>query len=540
MMTEILSAREKKAFLEDLRGEFSVPLDVIVVYTEILLDQISLKKDLQTYILDLKKIMTEGKILQKYVEDAFNSAVNEKPQKNDIYLLIRNLQHTLVTPLNSIIGYCELLIEDGFCESDEQIEKDLKTIHEAAKLFIGYINKISTVAQTEYEGGNLVSHFEKSSLIVRKVVTSIPSLEETHLFPQAKKEGTILIVDDSSMELDLICRLVESYGYSAIRCEKGEYIFDILQLYQIDLVILQIVMKTVSGFDILMELKRSDAYRRLPVIILSPLREFDSAVRCYEFGADDYMTRPFSSIIFKAKINNLIEKKKLLDREQIYLMQLREEKDKSQALLLNILPQAIANRLIKGEKYIADRYEIATILFTDIVGFTKLAESLKAQELISILNKLFSKIDLLVQRYKVEKIKTIGDSYMAVAGVPEPMENHAEAMAEVGLGILEIIEDLNREENLSLQVRIGLHSGPIIAGIIGFKKFVYDLWGRTVNFASRMESQGQPGKIQVSQATYDLLKDKYSFEPPRTVQAKGIGEVLTYFLIKRIAADVQS
>ncbi len=316
-------------------------------------------------------------------------------------------------------------------------------------------------------------------------------------------------------------------------CEKQEEVLNALDQHKIDLILLQIVMKSVSGYEILKNLKKNAAYSRIPIIVISPLKEYDAAVRCYELGADDYLTKPFSSVIFKAKINNYMEKKKLLDREQIYLANLKQEKEKSEKLLLNILPAANVERLKTGEQFIADRVETSVILFADLVNFTGLAEKIRARELIDMLNKVFSMIDLLVEEYHIEKIKTIGDSYMAAAGVPVALENPAEAMAEVALKILDSLDQLNKAHGYSLQMRIGIHSGPIIAGIIGTKKLAYDLWGKTVNFASRMESHGVPGKIQVSENTYELLKDKYTFEEPRIIHVKGLGNIPTYILVGR-------
>lgn len=531
--TDSLSKREKIAFLEDLRGEFSTPLEVIVGYVELLIDSLREKPSLEYFKVDLQKILAEGQYLQREVDEVFNLAILQKSQKTDITEIIRTLEHKLLTPLNSIIGYCELLFEDEFSLCGQEMENDLRTIHEAAQLFIGYIHKISTVAQTEFEGGNLVSHFEQLSLIVRNVVTSIPPLNPSDVFSREKKDGTILIIDNNKMELDLLVRIVQSYGYLAVPCENSEKVFDLLENHNIDMILLQIILGKVSGYEILKQLKKSKDFTRLPIMVISPLKEYDAAVRCYELGTDDYLTKPFSSVILKAKINNYIEKKKLLDKEKIYLASLKEEKEKSEALLLNILPVAIADRLKKGEKHIVDRVDRATILFTDIVNFTALAEKLTSQELIDMLNRVFSMIDRLIDKYGVEKIKTIGDSYMAVAGVPIPSDHHAEQMADVALGILSSLSDLNRQFNYELQMRIGLHSGPLIAGVIGSKKFIYDLWGKSVNFASRMESNSVPGKIQVSQTTYDLLKDIFIFEEGRKVTLKGIGEVSAYFLISR-------
>lgn len=528
----LLTSREKKALLENLRSDFSTPLDVIVGYSEILGEELANSQAMgsEKSRADIKKVLEGGKTILKHVDEAFDLAsLSTKQVDFDLSKFLSNLRHTLLTPLNSIIGYSELLFEEGFADIyGEQLTHDLQKIYEAAKVFIGYINKISVFAKTQFEGGDLLQHFKSLSTVIRQVLTSIPPLEQKFEL-QPSKQGTVLIVDDNKMELDLLMRRVEYYGYTAIPCDTGNKAIDMLKAGHYDLVLLQIIMAEVNGFEVLKQIKRNEAFRHLPIIVISPLKELDAVVRCFELGADDYLPKPFHSVIFKARVNDCIEKKKLLDRESEYFNKLKLEKEKSEKLLLNILPDAIVERLKKGEEFIADKAD-ASILFADIVNFSGLAERLNAQELIELLNKVFSIIDRLIDKYEVEKIKTVGDNYMAVAGVPTANKQHAEAVAHVALEILDAIEKLNREQNYSLKLRIGINSGSVVAGIIGKKKFIYDLWGKTVNLASRMESQGVGNKIQVTEMTYQLLKNKFNFRKRGTIQVRGVGEIVTYFL----------
>ena len=209
---------------------------------------------------------------------------------------------------------------------------------------------------------------------------------------------------------------------------------------------------------------------------------------------------------------------------------LRAEQEKSERLLLNILPETIADRLKQGQSNIADGFTEVTILFADIVGFTEISSRTSPQELVELLNKIFSAFDYLTDRYGLEKIKTIGDSYMVAGGLPVSCANHAESIAEMALEMQQEIMQFTDESGQPLQIRIGINTGPVVAGVIGTKKFIYDLWGDAVNTASRMESQGLPGKIQVSDSTYQLLCDKYVLDGRRTIEIKGKGEMTTYFL----------
>jgi adenylate cyclase len=212
---------------------------------------------------------------------------------------------------------------------------------------------------------------------------------------------------------------------------------------------------------------------------------------------------------------------------------LKVEKAKSEKLLLNILPQSIVTKLKQDPSSIAEYFEDVTILFADIVGFTPLASRLQPLELVNLLNQIFSTFDRLAEKHGVEKIKTIGDAYMAAGGLPIPQENHADAIADMAIEMQVAIAEFCQQTGEDLQIRIGINTGSAIAGVIGIKKFIYDLWGDAVNVASRLESSGLPGQIQVSQATHDRLQNRYLLEERGEIFVKGKGEMKTYWLIDK-------
>ncbi|HEY9703883.1 MAG TPA: adenylate/guanylate cyclase domain-containing protein, partial [Allocoleopsis sp.] len=214
--------------------------------------------------------------------------------------------------------------------------------------------------------------------------------------------------------------------------------------------------------------------------------------------------------------------------------ELQEEREKSEKLLLNILPSPIATRLKQDEQTIADSFSEATVLFADIVGFTNISGEVSPAKLVFLLNKIFSMFDHLAEKHGLEKIKTIGDAYMVVGGIPTECPNHAESIAEMALDMLQAIAHFNQENKLDFAIRIGINTGPVVAGVIGTKKFIYDLWGDAVNIASRMESHGIPGCIQMSQSTYEKVKGKFVIERRGMVYVKGKGEMATYLLMSRL------
>lgn len=221
----------------------------------------------------------------------------------------------------------------------------------------------------------------------------------------------------------------------------------------------------------------------------------------------------------------------LFEREAyISEQQVVEEKEKSEGLLHNILPVPIANRLKENPKIIADGFESVSVLFADIVGFTHLSTVFTPDQLVDYLNEIFSEFDKLAMIYEMEKIKTIGDAYMVSGGLPKHSPGHLERMADMALDMMKYVEKHKHEGAEKLEIRIGFHVGPVVAGVIGIKKFAYDLWGDTVNTASRMESQGMAGKVNVTKAVKEQLEHKFEFEERGEIEVKGKGKMTVYFL----------
>ncbi|MDY6806711.1 MAG: ammonium transporter [Cyanobacteriota bacterium] len=219
---------------------------------------------------------------------------------------------------------------------------------------------------------------------------------------------------------------------------------------------------------------------------------------------------------------------------------LRLEQEKSEKLLLNILPEAIATRLKENESNIAEGFAEVTVLFADIVGFTKLASRKSPRELVMLLDEIFSSFDELAEKHGLEKIKTIGDAYMVVGGLPVPLANHGEAIADMALDMQREVTRFSQIWGERTSIRIGINTGPVVAGVIGRKKFIYDLWGDTVNVASRMESHGVAGEIQVTQATYEILKDKFLFVQRGAIDVKGKGKMKTFLLKGKVVEIINN
>lgn len=343
-------------------------------------------------------------------------------------------------------------------------------------------------------------------------------------------QNTVLVVDDNEINRFLLSRLLKQLGYVVLIAENGRQALDMMHANTLDLVLLDIMMPEMDGYQVLEWLRNNSTFRHIPVVMISAVDDIDSVIKCIELGAEDYLFKPFNPVLLRARIDASLEKKRLRDQEQAYLKQIKEERDKSERLLLNILPQPIAERLKQGQNIIADSFADVTVLFADIVGFTQLANLLSPADLVQLLSDIFSAFDRLVEKYDLEKIKTIGDSYMVAGGLPVPRPDHAESVADMALDMQQEIGKFTLDHERTFRMRIGMHTGPVIAGIIGQKKFIYDMWGDTVNTASRMELHGIAGCIQVSESTYRRLEHAYAFEQRGNIEVKGKGMMMTYLL----------
>jgi class 3 adenylate cyclase len=291
------------------------------------------------------------------------------------------------------------------------------------------------------------------------------------------------------------------------------------------------MMPEIDGYKVLEEMNADPSLRHIPVIVISALGELESVVRCIELGAEDYLIKPFNTLLLRARLEASLEKKRLRDMEQSSLAAVQREQERSESLLLNILPAPIAERLKSGEEPIVDSFELVTVLFSDIADFTNSSAQLSPRELVHLLNGLFSEFDAIVRLHGLEKIKTIGDAYMLVGGLPIPRADHATAVAAAALEMQERVRDFHYPDGSPIRLRTGIHSGPVVAGVIGATKFSYDLWGDTVNIARRMEETGVPGVIQITEETRRLIEEFFTVETRGMVNVKGHGEMPAYHLI---------
>jgi adenylate cyclase len=356
------------------------------------------------------------------------------------------------------------------------------------------------------------------------------------------QKAKVLLVDDSRLiRMGLRKSLVEIGLSDITEAGDGREAIETLVRERFDLMLLDMEMPEMNGMEVLAVLRDTPHQAWPPVIVISGNTSQEDAVRCIELGAEDYLTKPFNPVLLRARVKTSVERKRLRDQETLRMRQLKRqhealasEQAKTEQLLLNILPRKIAQRLRAGEEHIADAFPNVSVLFADMVGFTAMSRTMTASALVEVLGDLFSRFDLITEKHGLEKIKTIGDCYMLAGGVPDPMDDHAHAVIDAAIEFCTALEEMRERTGGALRMRIGVHSGPIVAGVIGLRKFTYDLWGDTVNVASRMESTGEPGRIHVSVNTANLVRNDFKLESRGSIEVKSLGQVETFFVNGRI------
>lgn len=510
--------RVRRALLAHLRQEFMAPAAAIVGYADILLED-ARRLSLDACIADLERVRTAGGALQALLD-----AVLTQPENAPAFDPAK-LRHDLRTPINAIKGYGEMLAEDAAEGGSEALLADLgKLLAEADGMLRRIDALVDFRARPAAQAGS-------ARVAAAGIVEAVRAIRSVALRPAAADaRGRILIVDDNASNRDLLGRQLERAGHAVAEAENGRAALERLEAEAFDLILLDMIMPDISGYEVLCRIKEWPEIRDLPVIMISALDDMDSVIRCVEAGAVDYLLKPFDSTLLQARIGSSLENKLLRDREKLMMEELQREKARYEDLLLSILPRTIVDRINAGEAMIADHVEEVTILFADIVGFTRFASRRSAGDLVRFLNTVFTAFDGLTERLGAEKIKTIGDAYMVAFGLPDPRPDHAEAAARLALAMLDEIARFRGSDGASVNLRIGLHTGPAVAGVIGQRKFSFDVWGTTVNIASRMESHGEPGRIHVSEAFMTALAGRFAFTARGLIDVKGTGPMRTYFL----------
>lgn len=465
---------------------------------------------------DLMTVEAVGQHLEDLIQDLIPTLSDPAKLAQDAAALTR-LRHDLRTPLHQIIGYCDLWLEDAEeTAAIDRFRKDLESLRSTARELNSRIEKLRVI-----DPGRVVAPpGDNDSEIVRKMVQQWATAASSGIIlPQHVAPGRLLVVDDNDFNRDVLVRRLERQNHTVVQAVNGRKALELLRSQPFDLVLLDILMPVMNGLELLQRLKASDELRHLPVIMISALNDIDGVAHCLTMGADDYLPRPYNQVILKARIDALLERKRLRDREVGHLEEIRKEKEQIDSLLHVIMPHEVVGELQSTGSVRPRRYEQVAVLFADIVGFTPYCDSHPPEEVVQGLRQLVERFEDVSTNCGVQKIKTIGDAFMAAAGLFRPTQNAVLDCVRCGAALLEA----SRSVMPQWEIRVGVHSGSVMGGVVGTRQYLFDIWGDAVNTASRVEHQGQPGSVTLSAEAWACVAEHCEGESRGSIEIKGKG-----------------
>jgi adenylate cyclase len=498
--------------LAKIRHDLRTPINHIVGFSEILIEETAGAAP-ESFRLDLQKIRGGGDQLLNLINQHL-SIEGFPTTRPDLHQLC----HELRTPVNHIIGYSELLMEQCADLGLAGFEGDLARINAAAKTWLALMEE-HLIGQTSQRGflPRRADYAETELFARMDRELAVPLVEAVPL--QAPQHGRLLLADDDEPNRELLCRRLEKLGYEVTAVGNGLEALNGVRAGQFDLVLLDLLMPGLDGREVLARMKADPALRHLPVIMISALDQVEGIVRCIELGAEDYVAKPFNPVFLRARISAGLEKKRSRDREVSYLSQIQQEKQRAEELLHIILPPDVAEELTTTNSVRPRRFEDVGVLFCDIVGFTGYCDLHPPEEVLGQLQSVVEAFEDLAARHGLEKIKTLGDSFMGTAGLRTPAANPALSCVQCGLEMIAAARQLPPH----WQVRVGVHVGPVIAGVVGHRKYQYDVWGDTVNRAARMEEAAEPDSLCVTAETWRRLEGRRQGRFMGRIEIKGKG-----------------
>lgn len=515
----------RRALLANLRHELRTPLNAVIGYSEMLIEDA--QDDGQDEVVaDLENVHSAGKQLLATVNDVLDAKKIESGQMNlNLEEVGISLRHELRTPLNAIIGFSEMLMEDAQDRGENDFFSDMQRILSASQKFLALLDDIVDFQKIESDISKPEKKYFDASVMIRKTVRTIHSRGAKDT--ETEFHGRILVVDDNEMNRDLLSRYLEREGHQTIMADNGMAALKTVQTQPFDLILLDIMMPEMNGFQVLEQLKGHNRHRHIPVIMISALDEMSGVVRCIESGAEDYLPKPFDPVLLRARVNACLEKKHMRDQEVLYLSHIEAEKKRADDLLHVILPDQIIEELKTTNKVLPRYYPDAAILFTDVVSFTPYCNSHSPEDVLINMQKMVLSFEDIALKYRLQKIKTIGDAFMAAAGLLTPLENPVFNCVNAGLEMISAIEKHVDE----WRIRIGIHVGTVMAGIVGHRQYLFDVWGDTVNTAQRIESNGLPGTVCLSRDAWMKVSSDFRGESRGAIELKGKGEMEIFRII---------
>lgn len=439
---------------------------------------------------DLEKIYRSAFRLNEMLGDSLDPGQHDEADPEALRRLQSRIRHDMLNALNAVINYCEMWLEDADEASVPTADlPQLREIHAQGKHCLMLLDHILSERVFDAVPANRaapapIEHAESR----RKAVGVAP----------ADQAGSLLVVDDNENNRDILCRMLERQGHMVAVAVNGKQALEMLHAQQFDVVLLDVLMPEMDGFQVLEHMKADTRLRELPVIMISALDQDDSVIRCIAMGAEDYLPKPFNPLLLQARLNVCLDKKRFRDRERLYLSEIDAQRRRADELLHVILPREVVTELKATNAVQPRRHDRVAVLFADIKNFTPYCDGHDPTDVVCHLQRLVELWEESSLRHGVEKIKTIGDAFMAASGLLKPAENAVLNCVRCG----EEMIAATRAMGTGWDLRVGVHCGPVVAGVIGRRQYLFDLWGDTVNTAARMESHGIPGSITLSRTAW--------------------------------------
>lgn len=491
-----------------LRHDFRTPLNAILGYGEMLLEEAQ-DRGFSDLAVDAERLLAEGRRLLAGIAEIFSSTAPLTRLE-----AARRARARLRPGAHGVVALCQLWMDQ--LDDVEALELT-SLVFEATHRLLDLIEGLAPDSSVRSQRLPLRPDEAGGPALGALLSTSTMEAVDT-------ATGRILVVDDTEMNRDVLRRRLERLGNSVELAEGGRAALRAVEERSFDLILLDLLMPGVSGIEVLETLKRHPDHRHTPVIVVSSLDELSGIVRCLEIGAEDYLARPFHPAILEARIHASLERKALRDAEVANQRAIGRQKTRVDELLHALFPPQVVTELKETGTIRPRRYEDVAVLFADVVGFTAYSEQHDPEDVVANLQALVAELETACEHHGLLKAKTIGDAIMASAGLLGDHDRPAARAVACGL------EMTDRASRLSIgwQLRVGIHVGPVVAGVVGRRQYAFDLWGDTVNTAARLESVGATGAVTVSEAVWQRTREEFVWSPLGSVELRGRGDLALF------------
>lgn len=516
--------RVKRAALGHLRHELKTPINGILGYSEMMLEDLAEEggEGVEEIQGDLEKIRLAGRRLLALIDEILSPGQHGDDDR-DLDDYGAQIRADLRNPVNAVVGYAELLKETAEESGRSHLVPDLDRIETSARRLLELSTDIVQVATSHVEGLEAEGRLHEASALTRGVMSKARTKSVGHA---EDGMGTLLVVDDNATNRDLLSRQLARAGYLVQTAKGGREALDLMRGRSFDLVLLDVIMPEVDGLDVLKAVKGDADLAATPVIMLSSLDDVESAIRCVELGAEDFLSKPFHPALLQARIGATLEVYRLRDLERGHQARLDEAERLADDLLRSVFPGALADRVRAGESSIVESYGEASVLWCDVERAAR-SHARDPGQIAGRMQRILETLDEVASEHGLEAMAPSGDGVVVAGGVPEPVPDHVDRVAAAALTFR---DRLASDHAFDAPVRVGIDAGQVTGGVLGGVRRGFHLWGETVDLARMLGESAPPGEVSLSPGAFRLLKDRWSCASLGVQEIPGYGQVRNYRL----------